>query len=158
MILNSNYHFDLYNLVFINCFSCKIMEVQFFEYGFYGENLLGRSYLNNILVDFTGIPLHCYSGIHLLYKNTSAAKDHGKCMLVMDGITITGSEMHVSDFKYSTGIYVQLPVGFMNITFTVIISNSNFHDMNQKILDIVSAGCVSTNTTIKIKSCIFGRN
>ena len=48
MILDESYRNDLYNLAFVNCFSCKIIKTKFLKYGFHGENLMGESYLNDI--------------------------------------------------------------------------------------------------------------
>ena len=41
--LYTNDNFDLYNLAFKNCSSCKIMAVEFVEYGFAGYDLLGEN-------------------------------------------------------------------------------------------------------------------
>ena len=58
------YHDDLYNLAFVNCFSCKIKRVDFLKYGFHCENLIGKSYLYDILMELTDIALCCFSGIY----------------------------------------------------------------------------------------------
>ena len=47
MTFHTKHNFDQYNLAFTNCSYCKITKVEFLEYGFYGENLCGLSYLND---------------------------------------------------------------------------------------------------------------
>ena len=60
--------------------------------------------------------------------------------------------------SYNTGIHIELPTEINHVeVFTILIVNSYFFSMNQKVLDIVSSGCI-TNTTIIIKGCVFKDN
>ena len=47
------------------CFSCKVENITFVQYGIIGFNLIGRSYLNNIKVGFSNI---CHRLILLQYS------------------------------------------------------------------------------------------
>ena len=78
-VLYKDYHLGLYNLVFINCSSCKIMKVKFLEYGFCGEDMVGKSYLSNIVINLTA-SLCCFDGIHLVYTVSLQDYYHGECM------------------------------------------------------------------------------
>ena len=156
--LLNEFLFDLYNLVFTNCFSCKLMKLQFLEYGFQGENLIGNSYLNDILIVLIN---HAYNGIELRYTGDFPAEYQGKCLLVMNEIYMSCKDKryqhtYVGNIRYGTGISIELPIEFPNI-FTVVIINSYFYDMDQKILGILSGTC-ATESIVKIKNCTFQDN
>ena len=53
------------NLKLFCCFSCNVENVTFVQYGITGFNLIGRSYLNNIKVEFSNI---CCNLILLQYS------------------------------------------------------------------------------------------
>ena len=158
-ILNKNYQTDLYNLAFTNCFSCKIMKVHFLEYGFCGKNLMGESYLTEVHIDLTDIPLCCFSGIYLSYTSGVPAEYHSEhVQLVMNRVSITSNDTYTSVLTYNTGINVQISGEFNYVNVLIIsIINSHFYSMNQKVLDITNSGC-ATITTINIESCIFSHN
>ena len=155
-ILNE-WEFNLYSLVFINCFSCKLTQVQFLEYGFRGQNLLGNSFLSNLLIVLIK---HRFNGIELRYTSDFPAEYHGTCMLVMNKISMNCTDksynyQHINA-GYGTGISIELPMEFPNI-LTIVIVNSYFYNMDQKVLDIISGTC-ATESIIKIKNCMFWSN
>ena len=158
MISDESYRDDLYNLAFVNCFSCKIAKVNFLKYGFSGENLIGESYLNDILLELADTPLCCFSGIYLSYTKDFSGKYHSDCMqLVINRISMTNIDNYYV-FTYNMGVHVLLPVevNFVNV-FTILIANSSFLNMSQRVLDIVTSGCI-TNTIIMIENCTFRHN
>ena len=100
MISDDNHQYDLCNLAFVNCFSCKIIKVTFLKYGFRGENLVGESYLYDILMELTDIPLCCFSGIYLSYTEDFSSKYWGGSMqLVINRISITCNGSYASTLK-----------------------------------------------------------
>ena len=155
---NNDYNLDLYNLNVGNCFSCKIMQVIFIEYGLYGEDLLGKSYLNDIVIELIDIPICCFSGIYISYTSLDDPADHehyDETVLVMNRISMSSINKYSLYIKYSAGIRVELPEEFLN-TSRIVISNSNFHSMNHMI-HFVGDTC-AFKTTIKINNCIFRKN
>ena len=76
--------------------SCKLMNVQFLEYGFYGENLWGKSYLNDIIIHLIELPLCCYSGIYIMYRNAfSAMFPHDKSVLMINRISMSSIDNYI---------------------------------------------------------------
>ena len=157
-ILNEK-NYDLYSLVFTNCFSCKLLQVQFLEYGFQGKNLLGNTFLNDLLIVLIN---HRFNGIELRYTSDFPAEYHRKCMLTMSKISMSCidkyNHQHIqdADSAYGTGISIELPIEFADV-LTIIITNSYFYNMDRQILNIISGTCATENV-IKIKNCIFRAN
>ena len=117
MIIDESYSDDLYNLAFINCFSCRIIKTKFLKYGFHAENLIGESYQNDILMELTDTPLCCISGIHLSFTEVYSGKYHSEYVqLVINRISMTSIDTYYA-FTYNIGIHVQVPVeiNFVNI-------------------------------------------
>ena len=158
MISDRNYHDNLYNLAFVNCFSCRIAKVNFLKYGFSSENLMGESYLNDIVMELTNPPLCCFGGIDLFYTEGFSGKYHSEYVqLVMNRISMTNMDSYYV-LTSNVGIHIQLSVemNFVNV-FAILIANSSFYNMTQTVLDIIVTGCTS-NTIIIIKNCTFRHN
>ena len=77
---------DICNVMLSNCFSCKITNVTLLNYGVCGENLGGKSYVSNTVIDFT---LCCYNGIYLKYLHNSGSDDH---IVTIDKIFMYGNK------------------------------------------------------------------
>ena len=158
--LNEIYHLDLYNLVFINCSSCVVKNVKLLKYGFYSENLLGMSYLSDVLVELTTIPLCCFHGIYLSYTKDVQANHPSECMVVMNKISMSSSNSSIKygTAKYGTGILIEVSVKFTyynSMRFT--ISNSHFHHIIQRgVIEVYNDACI--NVAIRIKNCTFMDN
>ena len=158
--LISGCHFmDMYyNVVFENCFHCKIINVTFLEFGFHGKNLAGTTYLSNIVIDFITLfsieP--CQNGI-LLNFNESDYDYHGKSMVIMDKISMhTSSNLYELD-SYSIAINIVLPYEALN-DITILLANSEFYDLTQKVLLNIERSEFATNNTIFIENCTFEWN
>ena len=160
---SNDYNLDLYNLVFINCFSCKLLNVQFLDYGFYGENLKGKSYLNDIIIHLIEVPLCCYSGIYIMYfpaeyPNGVSMLVNEQNLLVLNRISMSSFMNYQFHFRYGAGISVQMPQKSKSLNLlTIIIKNSYFYKMSRVILFIISNE-YATNTTIKVYHCVFSQN
>ena len=142
------------------------MNIQFLDYGFYGENLRGKSYLNDIIITLDEISLCCYNGIYILYINAfSAMFLHGESklaneqnLLIMNRISMSSINNYQFYLRHGTGIAVQLPEISKSLNMlTIIIKNSYFYYMSRMILHIISYEC-ATNTTIKVYHCVFSKN
>ena len=147
---DKQFKFDEHNICYVmlnNCLSCRIMNVMFFDYGFCGINLVGKSYLSNIVMDFT---LQCYRGIYLYYENYLQTVHHNECTVVIYRILMYGKGS--CDIALKPAIFIVLS----NCNMTVVISNSYFWSMGQQILHIYSA--YATHNAVLIKNCIFEDN
>ena len=78
--------YGLCNVMLNNCFSCKITNVTFVNYGVCGENLGGKSIVSNTVIDFTW---RCYNGIYLKYLHDSESDDH---IVTIDNIFMYGNK------------------------------------------------------------------
>ena len=165
LVLYKDYRLGLYNLVFINCSSCKIMNVKFLEYGFYGEDMVGNSFLSNIVVNLTA-PLCCFHGIHLVYTVSLQGNYHAECTFTIDRISMSGYRMHMHKIKISdlnkpcSAIHIRQPFESINNT-KLIISNSYFYNMDRVVLDIDSGLCANfdnNNFIVQIENCTFEHN
>ena len=144
----------LYNLVLENCFSCKITKVIFLEFRFQGRNLLGKSYVNDVLFKVTDEASSFTSIIYLLYYTSDfTIKHYGECMLIVNNISVSYTNTQLVN---DAAIYVLLLPFKHTSGLTIIIVNSYFHNINHKILKFVSVRYATyTNTIIKIKNCTF---
>ena len=157
-ILYENHHFDLYNLAFINCSSCIVKNVKLLEYGFYGKNLMGMSYLSDVLIELTAIPLCCFHGIYLICTNNLHVDDPSECMVTINKISISSSSDNLnSSLENGAGILIKIPFEVMyNITF--IISNSHFRHIFQRGIIEVHNDVSTVHTAIRIENCTFMHN
>ena len=165
LVLYKDYRLGLYNLVFINCSSCRIMNIKFLEYGFYGEDMVGNSYLSNIVANLTA-PLCCFHGIHLVYTVTLQGNYHGENTLTIDKISMSGYRMLMHKIKISdlnkpcSAIHIRQPFESINNT-KLIISNCYFYNMDRVILDIDSGLCANFDNNdfiVQIENCTFKHN
>ena len=141
----------LCNVMLKNCLSCKVRNITFLNYGFCGVNLVGKSYLSNIVMNLT---LHCYRGIYLYYEDYLQTVYYNECTVIMDKILMYG-ERNFINFYLTPAVYIQLP----NHNTEVIINNSCFQSMIQEILYIdTDSGLYSYHHTIQINNCTFGYN
>ena len=130
-----------------NCFSCKVVNATFLNYGLSCTNLVGKSYLSNMVINYTvgemgGINLFYYSR----YSRYSPTSHHGKHMVVIDRIL-----MHKG--KAVTSILFDNAI----IEMQFVISNSRFEHMQQGIFYVKSQS-LGSNSTIWIKNCRFQYN
>ena len=135
--------YGICNVMLSNCFSCKITNVTFLNYGVCGENLGGKSYVSNIVIDFT---FRCYDGIYLKYLDDLDFDDH---IVTIDKTFMHGNK-HCNNELF-TGIIIIFPVKAVNY-MTFIISNSQFDNMAQSVIHI-DVGLGGINNTIWIKDC-----
>ena len=141
------------NVILNNCFSCAIINTTFLHYGICGDNLNGTFYLSNVMVDFT---LHCYTGIYLHYRKDSQTDHH---IVIIDGLLMFGNGYCTSRFKFGfTGLNIIMSHKVVNKT--IIVKNSQFQGMGQRIINIITITneVCSTNSRIWIENCTFQHN
>ena len=153
-ILYENYNSQLYNLAFIRCISCKLMGVKFIKSGFYGENLMGNSYLSNIIVSLVASPICCITVFNIVYTNNSSTNSYGEHTIRMDEIFISGE---TDDSVPSTGIRILMPPRFLN-SVTCIISNSYFQNVDQATIFDINIYSCTASTLVQLDNCTFLHN
>ena len=139
------------------------MNVKFLEYGFCGEDMVGSSYLSNVVVNLTA-PLCCFHGIYLVYTVTLQGNYHGECTLAIDRISMSDYRMRMHKIKLSdlnkpcSAIHIRQPFESINNT-KLIISNSYFYNMDCVILDN-SGLCANFDNDfiVLIENCTFKHN
>ena len=140
------------NVMLTNCFSCKVMNVTFSDYGFCGTNLEGKSYFSNIVMGFT---LYCYRGVFLYYEDNLQTVHHNECTVVIDGIMMYGNGSSKSSINsyFVPAIHILLP----NYSMKFVISNSCFQSMSQTVM-YIDGGFYTTNIAVWITNCHFEDN
>ena len=129
----SDSDYAICKVILTNCILCNITNVVFLNTGLRGENLGGKSYFSNMVMDFT---FYCYSGIWLYYQEGSPTDHH---TVIIDRIYMYGDKYYYKDllFGFKSGILVLLPEqSVINMMF--LISNSQFQSMGQQIIYIQS--------------------
>ena len=146
------------NLVYANCICCKIINVQFLNYGFVGRNLMGKSYFNDTLITATDPSLAHFRYFYLTYESDFTFDYHGECTLVINNISMSFWDMYKDPiYNDKSGIYLLLrPLQHIN-ELTIIILNSHFHNINRKIV-MIDGGRCTTKATITITNCMFEDN
>ena len=148
------------------CISCNIENVTLLGYGLLGSNLIGRSYLNNIIVNVTRSNTaewcHDYQGITLHYfdyslfeerKSESAPDKHTiliqKILIYQDNSTCLTSKgiIDIVIERHQTKDSVE-----------IIINDSKFDNLVQKIIYIKQHDGGSIRCMILIMNCIFESN
>ena len=83
-----------------------MIKVLFIDHGFYGENLLGKSFLNYIVIQLIDIPLCCFSEFYISYTS-DYSEYHGEIMLIMNRISMSSNNSYIQYLKFSAGNSVQ---------------------------------------------------
>ena len=144
------------------CWSCKVMNVTFLEYGLIAYNLLGKSWLSNIVIDLTNARSNAYLHNHrifLTYKNTMDIS-YIYHLVVMDSIHIyTQGSYLLRETPYIDSVPVCLSAWLVQTNFdvTIVVNNSHFYNMHQKLMHIYADSPAACNNII-IDNCIFENN
>ena len=148
-------------LFFDMCYYCTVMNTTFIGYGLMANNLLGESHLDNITLHLHAIghslSYWCNQGIKLI--NTGKIKNYvSKNLIIVSKITINGSGNNCqSNYQYDIGMRIDLEPTNYNIT--LILSDSNFHNVNvQPLLQIGLLHGVSSRIMLWVKNCKFQYN
>ena len=129
------------NVQMSSCFSCKIQNVTFSQYGFKGFNLVGETHLHNIKIKVTHFSEICCQGIFLRYNIISTCLFRESILETYtqqpNNVTINHLLIHNYTSKYNTdndntGLYIHLDFSPYNVN--ILLINSQFYFMDQKAL------------------------
>ena len=138
------------------CYSYTTENVVFINLGLKGINLIGNSYLTEIVIKLhvaeQNFIVFCH-GITLYYWDKPAYKGH-KHLLTMNQINIVRKD--AGSKCYNTNpVGIHIIINMME-NLTIILNNSLFHDLHHTAIRVRSR-CRDNNTFI-IENCKFERN
>ena len=139
------------------CFSCKIANVTFIQYGIRGINLIGKSYLHNIKFEVMQFSqLRCqvvflqYSTCHPSWSNYST---HMHSVTINQLLIFNHTKCNMHTYRESGGLYVHLEYATYHIT--ILINNSYFHIMDRTALRIKGRYSPYTVQKFFVTNCTF---
>ena len=118
------------NLKVLCCFSCKIVNITLFQYGFTGINLIGESYLYNIKIEVIySSDFLCCQVILLKYSVCPSLRDHYSNHthnLVINQLIIHDVLNHYQRLS-NPGLYIHASYAKYNIN--IVLKNSCFYNI-----------------------------
>ena len=130
------------NLRIFCCFSCKIQDVTFIQFGLSGYNLIGHSYLYNVkIIQFSKL---CCGEILLRYSNCQSQSNYKS---YIHNITI--KKIFITN-KVTLKIHFDYSMYYLNI----FLKNSYFYNVSGQALTILGKYS-PTNKQIFVTNCIF---
>ena len=142
------------NLKLFCCFSCKIENVTFVQYGIIGFNLIGRSYLNNIKVETIWLSKICCKIILIEYSFCVPGhkyNDHVHDVIINQLLIHNYLTCNTSNNE-NAGL--QILLGNTVYHVNTLLTNSKFHNMNQPALVIRNPYSLTTSHVFII-NCTF---
>ena len=136
------------------CFSCKIANVTFIQYGIIGINLIGKSYLHNI--KFETMQLSLCQGVHLRYSTClswSNYNTHMHSVTINQLLIFNQTKCSTHTYGESAGLYIGLEHSAYHIT--ILINNSYFHIMDRTALRIKNRYLPHTVQKFFVTNCTF---
>ena len=162
-LFHTYHHGDLW---LTECISCNIENVTLIGYGLLGGNLIGRFYLNNIIVNLTkssNRENECYAqqGITLYYsytlvkdKHLKVTHDH-KSVIILQNISVYNSN---SNCHTDRGIInIEIRQNQTEDCIKIEISDSQFNHIVQPII-VIKDDSRATMCILWIVNCIFESN
>ena len=143
------------NLEMSCCFSCRIENVIFLQYGFRANNLIGDTYLHNIQVRITQFSEICCQQISLQYHSCPSGSSYYNQMHVL-----TINQLHINDQnkfiipRNGNSAGLQIDLLYMMYHLQLLINNSHFSSMDYTAIRI-EGGCSSKAKQIIITNCTF---
>ena len=151
------YKLKITNLKVLCCFSCKIVNITLFQYGFTGINLIGQSYLYNIKIEVIySSELLCCQVILLQYSECPSLRDHysnNTHDLVINQLIIRDI-LNYNQRANNAGLLIITSYTKYNIK--IILKNSCFYNMDRTALQIKSK-CSALNSVKRflVVNCTF---
>ena len=146
------------------CYYCNVTNVTFIEYGLVISNLLGESYLSDIMlhIDVTEYrlphPLWYNKGIGLINYGSSPYYISSHSLISVSRITIIGSNnTRKTSFQHDV---ISIHIEFTDYDTTLILSDCNFHHIYGYCILKVSLLLRTASSRIRmwIKNCKFQYN
>ena len=143
------------SLLLFECYFCKVVNCKFFGYGLMGINLVGNSLLDNVIIELeTEKPAFedniCMYRIMLIYIFRN--NHHDSDIITMNKISISGYSNNCHSYNLHPVIDMQLQQNQYNMM--IILSDSQFYNMDQTILKF-EASCNNNSNTAIFKNCTF---
>ena len=139
------------------CFSCKIENATFLHYGIKVHNLIGKSYLKNVMIKTVQHSQLCCQEIILQYSLCplwNAYIDHTHDVTIKQ-LYIHNYTKQTTSTDDSSGIYVDLENTMYNVN--IVLTDSQFYNMKQKALQILMRRSAAKRN-IFISNCTFQFN
>ena len=148
------------NLVLSLCFTCQVENISFIGYGLMAYNLIGKSSLNNIIIDLSVKNSNSYlryQGLLLHYDSLpNSREDHYTTIINEVFFTCHYSKCHCLDYQvYDAGFEVVWEKA--NYTITILINNSYFYNIDQGVVFIKNK-CSVTKNVVLFNNCTFESN
>ena len=146
------------NLKVLCCFSCKIVNITLFQYGFTGINLIGESYLYNIKIEIIhSSELLCYQDFLLQYSECPLPRDHYSNHT--HDVAINQLIIHRQILNHNRGTDnagVVIITSYTKYNINIALKNSYFYNMDRTALRIESK-CSPLNSIKRflVAHCIF---
>ena len=154
------------NLRLIECISCTIENVTLIGFGLLGGNLIGKSYLNNIVINLTKTSYkvnYCYDrqGITLSYSHSSMK---GKDLKIVHKQKSVIKMQKISVYRDTNKCYtnkgiikIELQPYQTEDIIEIVISDSKFNYMTQTII-FIKDNSRATMCMISVVNCTFESN
>ena len=137
-------------LFLYECSHCKVEDIYFFDYGFAGMNLFLQSHLNNITIDMTietPTVYMCSPKFFLMFSDIENYHGYADSISI-NKIFISGNSEMCYEYHEAMDIWLHNN----NYSMNVELCDSQFHNMDQKALDIQIERVTSA---LSIKNCSF---
>ena len=144
----------LTNLKLSCCFSCKIQNVTFIQYGLIGFNLIGESYLYNIKIQSMEFSQLCCQTILLQYTNCLTWNNYSTYMhrISIEQISIYNYLYTKYKPKDNTGLFIHMD--YTTYHLKIFLRNSYFCNMDRRALYIIGRYSLTTKQ-IFVTNCTF---
>ena len=143
------------NLQMYCCFSCRIENVIFLQYGLKANNLIGDTYLHNIKVGITQFVEVCCQKISLRYDTCSSWSEYNNQMhvLTINQLLINDQKKHFI-FWDINNVGLRISLKYLMYNLEVLLTNSHFSSMDRTAI-YIEGGCSSKVKQFFITNCTF---
>ena len=136
IVFKSDLEVTQYSVIAFNtCFSCHVKHVTLIQYGLACTNLIGQSHLENITIHLTVTSSTCFQIILLQYWDL-LWEYYGEYTVIISELSMNGNDNAClkSDSQYDASINILLYQ--TQYSMDILISNSLYYNMDQRILSI----------------------
>ena len=143
---------EITNLKISCCFSCKIENITFIQYGFIGINLIGESYMCNIKCEVMQFSKFSHHKIFLQYTKCPLWDSYSNHSHLKRNQYLLYHIMHIIHID-DLGLYINTDFTFYHIN--IVLENSRFYNADDLALQIKTRCSYTTTITILVKNCTF---
>ena len=138
------------------CFSCKIADVTFIQYGIIGINLIGKSYLHNIKFEIMLFSQLRCQVIFLQYHTCPSWSNYSTyihSVTINKLLILNHTRCSAHTYRDSGGLYIHSE--YTTYHTTTLIKNSHFHIMDRTAFKIKSKYSPHTVQKYFVTNCTF---